>query len=92
MKTIRTSILPIVFVLLMWGVSQACPTCKEGVAENGGNLVRGYFWSILFMMSMPFLIVGGLSSLFYLDVRRARRKQDSAGEPSESRPVPVGST
>jgi hypothetical protein len=55
--------------------------------------VRGYFWSILFMMSMPFLIIGGLGTMFYLDVRRARRRQ--AVEVSDERQfsaVPVGST
>ena len=56
-------------------VSHACPTCKEAVSEHGGNLVQGYFWSIIFMMSMPFLILSGLSTMFYLDVRRARRRQ-----------------
>lgn len=70
---------------LMFGVAQACPTCKESVAENGGNLVQGYFWSIIFMMSMPFLIFTGLSTMFYLDVRRARRRQEL-----ENAAIPVG--
>lgn len=54
---------------------EACPTCKEGISENGANLVRGFGWSIIFMMSMPFLILGGISSYFYLEVRRAQRQQ-----------------
>ena len=75
--------------MIMLGVAQACPTCKESVAENGGNLVRGYFWSIVFMMSMPFLIVAGLGTMFYLDVRRAQRNKN---ETSQGRkPIPVGS-
>ena len=65
------------FALLAFGISTACwacPTCKEGFAEgsNHANLVRGYFWSILFMMSMPFLILGGLSTYFYLQIVKAR--------------------
>lgn len=58
-------------------VASACPTCKDGVehAANGANLVRGYFWSIVFMMSMPFLIFASLSAYFYLLVRRARAEQ-----------------
>ena len=74
----------IVFLLVVTGVvltatvAEACPTCKEGLAEGGGHVARGYFWSILFMMSMPFLILGGLGSLFYLEVRRARLLQEQA--------------
>ena len=56
-------------------IASACPTCKESISENGGNLVRGYQWSIIFMMSMPFLILGGLGTYFYLEIRRARRRQ-----------------
>lgn len=66
--------LVLAFMLVSW--ADACPTCKEGLNEDGGNLVRGYFWSIMFMMSMPFLILGSLSCMFYLDVRRARRRMN----------------
>ena len=71
----KTFVLALVVALLGAGVLHACPTCKEGLNEDGGNLVRGYFWSIMFMMSMPFLILTGLSGMFYLDVRRARQRQ-----------------
>jgi len=40
-------------------------------------LMRGYFWSILFMMSMPFVIFSSLGSYFYFQVRRARLLQSS---------------
>lgn len=56
----------------------ACPTCKQALAENGQSqdgLVRGYFWSILFMMSMPFLIFCSLAYYFGSQVRRAREQQ-----------------
>jgi heme/copper-type cytochrome/quinol oxidase subunit 2 len=65
-------------VLLVLGPSLAvaCPTCTEGMASDPAHasLVRGYFWSIIFMMSMPFLILGSLSSYFYYEVRRARHR------------------
>ena len=54
------------------GVAAACPTCKEAVGNEQSNLVNGYFWSIVFMMSMPFLIFTGMSLYFYILVRRAR--------------------
>ena len=56
----------------------ACPTCKDGLAQNdplGASLVQGYFWSILFMMSMPFLIISALGGYFYYEVRKARARQ-----------------
>ena len=63
----------------------SCPTCKQAIAENGQSqegLVRGYFWSIIFMMSMPFLIFGGLGYYFGWQVRKARAEQllAAAGE------------
>ncbi|HVA45914.1 MAG TPA: hypothetical protein VNH11_05960 [Pirellulales bacterium] len=55
----------------------ACPMCKAALGSHGrdhGDLVGGFFWSILFMLSMPFLIFGSLSTYMYLLVRRARRE------------------
>ena len=45
-------------------------------------MVEGYFWSILFMMSMPFLILGSLGAYFYYQVRQARALQDAASVPA----------
>lgn len=39
-------------------------------------MVAGYFYSILFMMSMPFILVGVFGGYAYLIVRRARRLQE----------------
>ena len=56
---------------------QACPTCSQALADgHGGDLVSGYFWSIVFMMSMPFLIVASLGIYFYLQIREARALRD----------------
>lgn len=59
------------------GVAEACPTCKDQIAGDPAayNIARGYMWSILFMLSMPFLILGGLGSYFYWEVRRAYARQ-----------------
>ena len=65
-------------VLAFQGVVWACPTCKDGLAQNdpvGQSLVQGYFWSILFMMSMPFLIFSALGGYFYWEIRKARSAQ-----------------
>ena len=64
----------IVVFVLTEAVTLGCPTCKDGMSENP-NIARGYFWSILFMMSMPFLLIGTFSGYAYVLVRRARLGQ-----------------
>jgi hypothetical protein len=59
---------------------EACPTCKQALGDNSANLVRGFGWSILFMMSAPFLILGGLGAYFYYEIRRARSASSSSRE------------
>jgi hypothetical protein len=73
--------LPIAVVLLVCGVAAACPTCREGLAENdpqGQALAAGFFYSILLMMGMPFAILGTFGGMAYLSIRRA--KAQSAAE------------
>jgi hypothetical protein len=55
-------------------LASACPSCKEalGSGTGGGDLVSGFFWSILFMLSMPFLLLGSFSLYFYYLIRKAR--------------------
>ena len=75
------AVLALAGLALLPDVATACPSCKAalGSQDGGGDLVRGFFWSILFMMSMPFAILGGMSSYLYWVVRRARADQDAAG-------------
>ena len=67
----------ILLFLLFVGVQcvEACPGCKDALSENDpqhARMVRGYFWSILFMMAMPFTIAGTFGTFFYLEIRRKR--------------------
>ena len=74
-----TLLLALIALLLVATVAQACPGCKEAIAENdlqGQRVARGYFWSILFMMSMPFTILGTFGTYCYVEVRRARRDKE----------------
>lgn len=75
-KLIRSAAV-LLLVCLLAGIAEACPTCKEQIAGDPAayNIARGYFWSILFMLSMPILIITGLGSYFYWEVRRAYAKQ-----------------
>ena len=78
----------VVLLLLIASVAAACPNCKEGLAQNdpqGTSIAAGYYYSILFMMSMPFLILGGVSAYFYYEICRARQAAalpSSAGRPA----------
>jgi hypothetical protein len=67
--------LPLAIVVLIAGVAAACPTCREGLAENdpqGQGLAAGFFYSILLMMGMPFAILGTFGGMAYLSIRKAR--------------------
>ncbi|QDU31640.1 hypothetical protein ETAA8_68000 [Anatilimnocola aggregata] len=81
----------VVVLLLVAGLAQACPTCKDQMAADPAayNIARGYFWSVLFMLSMPILIITGLGSYFYWEVRRAYARQaiEEALNPPESQAV-----
>lgn len=77
------SLLAVLLFLTLPGIVEACPSCKEGLSnEHHDGLQEGFYWSILFMMSMPFLILGGLSTLFYLSIRKAKRMAEQAVVPT----------
>ena len=67
----------VAIVTLLAGVASACPTCKDNLAHDPAtaNLARGFYYSILFMVSMPFVIFGGMSAYFYWEVRKAKAQQ-----------------
>lgn len=78
--------LPLAIVVLIAGVVHACPTCSEGMDDpQHQSMAAGYFYSIVFMMSMPFAILGTFCSLAYLSIRRARERQTlEASDDSDS--------
>ena len=81
----------VVLFLALGATAQACPTCGAGMAEGGEagrRMLNSWFWSILFMMSMPFAILGSLGGYMYWIVRKARREQ-SAEFVAETASVPV---
>ena len=76
---------------LVWtGIASACPTCKDSLANDpaSASLVRGYAYSILFMLSMPPLIFSGLSAYFYWEVRKAKARQVATPPKPELAPLP----
>ncbi len=82
-------VIALVAVMLMASAASACPNCKEAIAQNdphGRSLVAGYFYSILFMMSMPFIILTTFGSFAYRAVKKAEAQRAaglSANPPSK---------
>lgn len=81
-------IVVLITVFCLQSFAMACPTCKDGMGNDPerANLVRGYFWSILFMMSMPFLILTGIGGYFYYEIRKARLAQAAASPAIDALP------
>ena len=73
---LRTLSLATALVVVHSTVALACPSCKAGLGEaDQAGLVQGFFWSILFMMSMPFAIIGTFGTVMYRAVNKARAEQ-----------------
>jgi hypothetical protein len=74
-----------VLAVAAWGVVEAhgCPTCKDGIGAtdpDGQNVARGYFYSILLMLAMPFTLAGSFGCYVWREMRRQQREQqDAAG-------------
>ena len=70
----KSILFAVVCMLFLATACEACPTCKQGIAEGADHeqIIRGFFWSIVFMMSMPFVIFTSLCTYFYVLVRKAR--------------------
>jgi hypothetical protein len=61
---LRKFVLPVAVLAVMLattGVANACPNCKEAVANQEGSdaegLRNGYGWSIIMMISAPFSMI-----------------------------------
>jgi hypothetical protein len=53
--------------------ARACPNCKEAVSLQSGeaaNVANGYNWSVLFMIAVPFSLMGTGA----LAIRRAAKR------------------
>jgi hypothetical protein len=77
LSSILVAGLSLAVVLLGATIAEACPSCQQALANDGsqGDLARGIYYSILFMMSMPFAIVGAFAGLAYRAVKREQRRQ-----------------
>lgn len=72
----------VAIVMALAGDALACPTCKDGVAEadpEGANIARGYFYSILLMLGMPFTLAGSFGIYVWREMRRQERERLRSG-------------
>ena len=74
-RSLQLSAFSLLLVTLLVGVAAACPTCGDGIGQSdpqGQSLAAGMYYSILFMMSMPYVILATIGCVFYFHIRRAR--------------------
>ena len=76
------ALVAVALVMALAGDALACPTCKDGVAEadpEGANIARGYFYSILLMLGMPFTLAGTFGVYVWREMRRQERERLRSG-------------
>ena len=88
--TIQKSKLPTLLTLALWfcllsfdfclRAVEACPGCKEAFFEPGKiaqnlSTARGYALSVMLMLAVPMLLIGGITTL----ILRARRRSPRSG-------------
>jgi uncharacterized membrane protein len=81
-----------VVAICLADVASACPTCKDSVAQNDPqyqSMARGYYYSILFMLSMPFVIVTAFGTFAYRAYKQAEVQRSAATTPSTAAPLTV---
>ena len=71
----RIALVFMLVAVLVPAIVSACPLCKDAKADTdyaGGtaSLPHGFYYSILLMVSAPFVVVGGLVFRIWLARRR----------------------
>lgn len=70
-------------IVLLAADASACPNCKDAVNTadpDGLNMARGYFYSILIMLAMPFTLVASFGVYVWREFRRQERLAATAAE------------
>lgn len=72
--------LAIAAVAAFSAAAEACPSCKQALAtadKGQGDVVGAYMWSILFMLSMPFALIGTFGFSMWRAVKKANASKES---------------
>jgi heme/copper-type cytochrome/quinol oxidase subunit 2 len=80
--TVRIAVILALVALLVPTILSACPLCKEAEADTPGgsaSLGRGFYYSILLMIAVPWTAVGTVAFLIF---RKRRRSGEVAGNSS----------
>jgi len=77
-RAARILLVLVLAAVLLPSLVSACPLCKDAKSDTdypGGSasLPKGFYYSILLMVSAPFVVVGTLALRIYL---ARRRKQE----------------
>ena len=74
-------VLLVALVCAVAAAAHACPSCKDNLdaAANGGGLGRGFYYSILAMVTAPYLAAGAIGFAVWRTVRRTRPPVPAAG-------------
>jgi hypothetical protein len=76
--SIRHALEALVTLLLLWGGdAQSCPMCAAAVGESD-PAAFAISWSILFLMVVPYTILGTIGGWLYLSYRRAPGRRRAA--------------
>ena len=91
-RAARVLLVVLLAAVLLPALASACPLCKDAKSDTdypGGtaSLPKGFYYSILLMVSAPFLLVGGLAFRIYLTRRRSLVLASSAASSAEPEPT-----
>jgi hypothetical protein len=92
-RTIWRVLIPalcLVAILACAESASACPSCQRALGDDTsqGDLARGIYYSVLFMLSMPFAIVGTFGCMAYRAVKREHQRLADAQRASETSTSP----
>jgi hypothetical protein len=89
MRSRYVLVLAVLGVLFIAGLASACPNCVDSIAENGstgdtggagsmaagvgGSMAEGYYYSILFMITMLFSVTGAIICVIWRQARADAR-------------------
>ena len=69
----------VIAVILSRSVTFACAVCVTGASDP---VTDAFNWSVLFLMAMPYLVVGSIAGgLFYVHRRAAKRAERESAQP-----------
>jgi hypothetical protein len=89
-RAARFVLIGVLIAVLVPALLSACPSCKDAKSDTdypGGSasLPKGFYYSILLMVTAPFVVVGGMALRIYLARRRGRGHSALAAREPQAR-------